>query len=265
MDNHIHLAMISGAQILSEWIHPLNTGFAQAVNLKRRKSGKKTLGPVFAERPSSKVYDCKVAINIIGYIHNNPCRAGIVTNPASSPWTSHRAYLGVQEAPSFLDVELGLDLCGLDKSDENREQFHDLVCARASLELVEVKPIGRNALETESTDGFVVSDSPKAPDPAIAEPFRESISCEEMTLLASERLGIDYKAMMSGCRRRDVAAARRLSLLVWDALGRHRVEMARHLKITLPSSADLLNNRTRCDVLRNRVDELLDCCRGDTK
>jgi hypothetical protein len=82
MDSHIHLAMISGLQTFNEWIHPLNTGFAQIVNRQRRKSGKRTLTPIFAKRPTAKVYDCKAAINFIGYIHNNPGHAGVVKNPA---------------------------------------------------------------------------------------------------------------------------------------------------------------------------------------
>jgi putative transposase len=113
MDSHIHLAMIRGTQAFSQWIHPLNTGFAQVVNRKRRESGKWTLGPVFAERPTSKVYDRNVAINLISYLHNNPGRAGIVGNPAFSHWTSHRCYLDLQKTPPFLDVNLGLHLCGL--------------------------------------------------------------------------------------------------------------------------------------------------------
>jgi len=155
MHSHIHLAMTSGTQIFKEWIHPLNTGFAQAVNRKRRNKGKRTLGPVFAERPTSKVYGCDVAVNLISYLHNDPGRAGIVTNPALSPWTSHRPYLGLQKTPAFLDVELGLYLCGLGLSDGDREKFHDLVCARANHE-VEARPISCDVIEPESTDNIVV-------------------------------------------------------------------------------------------------------------
>jgi putative transposase len=260
MDSHIHLSMISGKQTLSEWIHPLNTGFAQAINRKRRQSGRKTLGPVFAERPTSKVYECEVAPNIISYIHNNPCRAGIVTDPAFGHWTSHRAYIGVQKAAAFLDIELGLHLCGFGHSDYDRERFHEFVCARTNRD-VETKPISCDAVAPESADGIVASNSTEIAESVMVDPFRESISCEDMTHLVSEHMSVDYDALMSTCRRRDIVAARRLSLLAWEALGRRRVEMARYLKITLPSSASLLNNPTQCEKLRQSVDALLVCCR----
>lgn len=224
MDSHLHLAMISGAQTFSDWIHPLNTAFAQAVNRKRRMSGKKTLGPVFAERPTSKVYGYDVAINIISYIHNNPGRAGIVTNPALSPWTSHRSYLGLQKRPDFLDVKLGLHLCGLGLSDIDRHTFHDLVCARANHE-VEARACSCDVVDPGSTDSIVVLNSTKIVEPALVTTCHKSISCTDVARLVSEHLDIDYNILMSRCRRRDIVAARRLSPLVWKALSNRNVSL----------------------------------------
>ena len=49
---------------------------------------------------------------LINYIHRNPVRAGVAATTAETSWTSHRAYLGIRHRPSWLDVELGLQLSG---------------------------------------------------------------------------------------------------------------------------------------------------------
>lgn len=260
MDSHIHLAMISGLQTFSEWIHPLNTGFAQMVNRQRRILGKRTLGPVFAERPTAKVYDRKAVINIISYIHNNPGRAGVVINPAYSRWTSHRSYLGLRKRPIFLDVPLGLHLCGLDDTDEGCRSFHALVCACAnhSLEKESIRYTSNRTvvIEPESVENVVTSNPAKSLESSI-ERFGENITCDRVTQTVAENMGIAYEDLMNGCRRRDIVAARRMSLLVWNALNRNRVEMYRHLKLTSQAASKLLNDRMQCAKMQERVSTLL--------
>ena len=53
-----------------------------------------------------------------------------MADPADSPWTSHRAYLGLVEPPPWLPVERGLALCGFDASARGRLAFHEFVCAQ---------------------------------------------------------------------------------------------------------------------------------------
>jgi hypothetical protein len=72
-------------------------------------------------------------------------------------------------------------------------------------------------------------------------------------------MGIDYEELMSACRRRDIVAARRTSLLVWDALNHHRVEMSRHLNLTSQAASELLRDRTPYAKMQERVGTLLVC------
>jgi hypothetical protein len=55
---------------------------------------------------------------LVSYVHCNPVRAGVVAAADESNWTSHRAYLGVARKPPWLDVQLGLDLCGFSTGQE---------------------------------------------------------------------------------------------------------------------------------------------------
>jgi hypothetical protein len=155
------------------------------VNRQRRKSGKRTLGPLFAERPTAKVYDCKAAINIISYIHNNPGRAGVVKNPAHRRWTRHRSYLGLRKTPIFLGVRLGLHLCGLDDTDEGCRRFHELVCTRANhspeKEPIRYTPNRTVLIEPESV-GNVVTSNPGKSQESSNERFGENITCRAIAL-----------------------------------------------------------------------------------
>jgi hypothetical protein len=76
------------------------------------------IGAVFARGPKAiPVAEGGVA-RLIGYIHCNPVRAGIVDDPSQSTWTSHRAYLGLDAAPKWLDIDLGLELAGFQHATE---------------------------------------------------------------------------------------------------------------------------------------------------
>jgi DNA-binding XRE family transcriptional regulator len=66
------------------------------------------LGPFFADRPRDYALREIGAASTIGYIHNNPVRAGLVGRARDSEWTSHRAYVGLAPTPSWLHIEDGM-------------------------------------------------------------------------------------------------------------------------------------------------------------
>jgi len=129
MSTHVHWAITETTDPHRAFLHPLHSKFGRCWN--RVHGG---FGPVFAERPTSIVLTTEEQLaRLIAYIHNNPTRAGLVTDPAQSDWTSHRAYLGLCEPPPWLDVESTLAAMGFSASPSGRLAFHDFVCARASL------------------------------------------------------------------------------------------------------------------------------------
>jgi putative transposase len=40
-------------------------------------------------------------LELVRYIHLNPVRAGLVSDPLDYPWSGHRAYLGQEEVPKL--------------------------------------------------------------------------------------------------------------------------------------------------------------------
>lgn len=100
MSSHVHLVLQLGADPLGRFTKSVHSGFAQWVNEQRRG-----LGAVFADRPKSVLVHAEThGLALVRYVHNNPVRAGLVERAADSDWSSHRAYLGLEEAPPWLAV-----------------------------------------------------------------------------------------------------------------------------------------------------------------
>lgn len=72
----------------------------------------RTTGHYFERRYRAWLIDVdSYLITCLRYIHLNPVKARIVTNPAKYAWTSHHTYLGTQTLP-WLTTEFGLSLLG---------------------------------------------------------------------------------------------------------------------------------------------------------
>lgn len=109
MSNHIHLAMVAGEQGLDSWVRRVHGPFADWMNRAHDR-----IGGMFVRGPKQSRVPAHAVRDVIAYIHNNPVRAGVVTEPRKSRWTSHRAYVGLEPAPSWLHVDEGLRLSGFD-------------------------------------------------------------------------------------------------------------------------------------------------------
>jgi hypothetical protein len=118
MSNHIHHAVVGGTGELREWIRRVHAPFADWLN---RKYGR--IGTVFVRGPKQLAVDTDGIGQLLAYIHNNPVRAGVVSEAQHSSWTSHRAYLGLDRAPRWLRVDDGLALAGF----ADRTAFDGLV------------------------------------------------------------------------------------------------------------------------------------------
>ncbi len=113
MSSHIHLGMIAGTQPLAPWIREVHSPFAEMINEKHRR-----IGAVFVRGPKEYGVRNGFVAKLISYIHNNPVRAGVVCNARDSDWTSHAAYVGQAETPSWLHVSEGLTRCGFTRPEE---------------------------------------------------------------------------------------------------------------------------------------------------
>lgn len=84
MTNHFHLLIREQDWTISEIVKSLASSYVFYYN---KKNGR--IGPLFQERfKSEPCNDMAYFVTLLRYIHQNPVKAGIVTNAADYPWSS---------------------------------------------------------------------------------------------------------------------------------------------------------------------------------
>ena len=145
MTTHYHLLIETPQPNLSTAIQWLNVSYAAYYNKKRRRSGH-----LFQGRFKSVLVDADEYLKHLSrYIHLNPVRANIVTNPAEFPWSSYPAFIEKIKAPGWLETGWLLATFGRKKK-EAINNYRDFV------EEIEI-----NALKDPEEDiigGFILGD-----------------------------------------------------------------------------------------------------------
>jgi putative transposase len=266
MSSHIHWATLAGRDPASRFILPVHGPFGRWLNIRQCRSGH-----VFMERFRTLVFEGELIADLLAYIHNNPVRAGVVSDPADSSWSSHRAYIGDQPAPPWLNVELGLSLAGFDASTRGRLAFHDYVRSRAGLPrspefsgatLDDDRAAVRRVLGpgVEAGSGVVTRD--RAGVEIVARPDATVLPLWEGTALdllrvVGELTGLSLDTICSRSRRPRVVRARRLAMLVWARfLSRPQTEMLALLGRSSACGSKLLSRDDALAELANDAREL---------
>jgi hypothetical protein len=193
------------------------------------------------------------AAALLAYIHNTPVRAQVVSDPADSPWTSHRAYLGLCAAPPWVNVEFGLHLCGFSSAPSGRLAFHEMVLqskmdarrpdlsgddlqARRRRERAEA----RSPVELATPTVSLVANQLEVRAAVVARP-----GCPERPRFPgnAERVlhAVGEVTQLPIALIQSRASARRLALVVWtQVLCRPAVEMTAALGIASSSGSELI-------------------------
>lgn len=95
MTNHIHLAVDVGEVSLSEIIQNVSFRYTRWVNRRQCRVGHLFQGRYKAILVQADAY----LLALVRYIHLNPVRAAMVSEPSDYPWSGHRAYLGDEILP----------------------------------------------------------------------------------------------------------------------------------------------------------------------
>jgi putative transposase len=102
--NRVQLVIDVPAFTISRGMQILNGQYAQAFN---RRHG--YVGHLFERRYDATRIDMEPSSPAAGYVVLSPSRAGMVQEPVTWRRTSHRALLGKQQPPPFLDIRWTLD------------------------------------------------------------------------------------------------------------------------------------------------------------
>jgi putative transposase len=128
MTNHVHLLIERRTDDVGRIMHRVLTGYTQYYNRKHRRTGHLLQGRHKAILCQSDPY----LAELVRYIHLNPVRVNMVGTPDSYPWSSHRAYLGLETTDQIVDVDPVLRRFG-PKKEIARERFAEHVAAGISL------------------------------------------------------------------------------------------------------------------------------------
>jgi REP element-mobilizing transposase RayT len=140
MTNHIHLLAQVAARPLGRLMLRIASRYARTV-----QSHMATTGHLFERRYHASLIDVdRYLLAVVRYIHLNPVKAGLVSDPAAWRWSSHRAYLG-QAACSWLTTRFVMGVLG-PRLDPARRQYLALMNATtpAADEVGSVIDAGRN-------------------------------------------------------------------------------------------------------------------------
>lgn len=143
LDNHFHLYFRLTQRNLSSGMHDLESGYASLFNTNHDRQG-----VLFQSRFHAVVVENEShSLELTRYLHLNPCRAGITSQPIDYVWSSYRYYLNPRGAPGWLDCTSVLAQFALRQS-AARLAYKRFVDAGV------VKPV-KNPLE-EAIDGWIL-------------------------------------------------------------------------------------------------------------
>lgn len=208
MSNHIHVHAVAGRLPMSSWTKRVNSPFVRWMNKRHDR-----LGGMMADRARDYAVLPENEGAVIAYIHNNPVRAGIAADAAGSSWTSHRAYLGLDEAPPWLNIDEGFSRARVGTP----EAFEQLVRDGASVGRAELMTLG-NA----KSRGALVMATPVSTVAAsvVARPFA-SIRHDprRVVRIVADELGLSLTDVCSRRRSPAIVSAHRIVAHVGRWLG----------------------------------------------
>ena len=107
MTNHVHLAVRIAEAPLGSMMRIVASRYARS-----RQRSLSTTGHLFERRYRARLVDGdRYLLALVRYIHLNPVRAQLVTDPRDYDWSSHHYYLGAP-CPAWLDIEPVLAMLG---------------------------------------------------------------------------------------------------------------------------------------------------------
>jgi REP element-mobilizing transposase RayT len=243
MSNHIHLLMLAGERAPDAWFRRVHPPFATWIN-----HAHEGLGTIFAGRPKMHIVPDDEFSTRIAYIHNNPVRAKVARVAADSAWTSHRAYVGLDAAPAWLDVAEGLRRCGYD----DPQAFDRWVQLDTSTKETtqEAERLAQRAARLAHRRGALETCTPiLTPEPSIPLAARRYAHLRreprEVIAVIAELLGVPPDVIRS--RRHAGTHGRRHVLAAGTAIGLTAAELSAALGITRQSGSRLLRPSTELD------------------
>jgi REP element-mobilizing transposase RayT len=191
MTNHVHLAVQVGDARLGRLMQAVS-----AVYARRKQRRVQTTGHFFERRYRAALVDTDAYwLALVRYVHRNPVEAGIVSDPADYPWSSHPYYLG-RGRREWLTVEPTLAMFG--KANEAIAAYSRFVGEPVREDALEAAQPSTTARTGKLLPGFEFRER-RQPDPR---------SLEQIVLAVAAELAVDHTLLRSAGRDPTLVRAR---------------------------------------------------------
>jgi REP element-mobilizing transposase RayT len=198
MSNHVHLALETGPVLLSRIVLALHGSYAQAFNQRHQR-----VGHLFQGRYKAMVVQkTSYLLALVRYIHENPVKAGLVSEPPLYRWSSDRFYRGAH-APDWLDTRGLLELLGADPGRAAR-RYRTFMTSVRSEAYEDLKPV---AQVVKGDERFTQAALEKATEIE----RRRSWSVGQIARAVADNAGLNLEEMRGYGFSRDRAQARAIT------------------------------------------------------
>ncbi|MBI5240161.1 MAG: transposase [Elusimicrobia bacterium] len=215
MSNHLHLLLRVAQVSLSVIMQRILTRYSCRINARRRVHGHLFQGRF----KDALCQDDSYFRELLRYIHMNPVRAGVVSDPSEWTWSGHLDYTGARN-DGLIDTRFGLSLFHPDASQARR----------CYLDFLERCPVGADAIPSPPEKAA----QPLAHEDAILEGpgICDAALIQDMETLGRQiarSTGVSLEALRSPSRNRTASAARRDLVRLSLSEGIGTCEIARFL------------------------------------
>lgn len=236
MPNHFHLLIEVGQHPLSEIMQRLLTSYTIRFNLSHKHHGHLFEGRYKAILCDKNSY----LLELVRYIHLNPVKAKLVSDPAQWQWSSHSAYLG---GNNFAGVE----------TDQALAQFSSdrLAAAQnyAQFILDGIHSKKRNRLYPPNHSPFLgppdfvakLKSEMERPHPRTSRSITPSESLTKILHRVADMKSVEPSALRGPSRKRFLTEARKLFVKECAQAGHAALDIARFIKRS-PTFVSIVSN-----------------------
>jgi putative transposase len=224
MPNHLHLLVERQVSSVGAVMHRLLGGYSKYYN---RKYGR--VGHLFQSRYKGILCQSdQYLAELVRYIHLNPVRAKMVRKPAAYRFSSHCAYLGLDE-PLLVDIEPVLRHFGATKklARERFKLFVDAGLKDGHRDELYVGDEGRMLGSEEFVEETKrrVGEIPRGARPQVKN--RSVPNLEELIEAAEKSTGLMREEICSGSKRSEIVMAKEAMIFVAHELGASSTAVAK--------------------------------------
>ena len=197
MTNHLHALMQIGNEPLGKLMHHIARRYSRY-----RHRHLRTSGHLFERRYRAWLVDMDAYfLTLLRYIHRNPVKANMVSDPGEYRWSSHHAYLGTEEMP-WVTTEFGLSLFAGTIGTARESYRHFMTQPSYASEDVVLEDTHECDARIIGTDRFVETLRTATYVP------RSHHTLDEIACQICQQLQVSLEAVRSASRKRCFTAAR---------------------------------------------------------